>query len=698
MAAASPAEHRFPLRAVFGLVSVFILKLLVVLQLKDHVLLQADAGLDTTAYLQLARRVGGDFWLGPDLYFVSPLYIYLCATVLALFDSITAIRVVQIALGTATVALTFVAARVWYGPAAAWVAAGLTTLTGLLTFYEALILQAALDPFLTAAALAGLALALTRDRTTPAVLAGVAFGLQAMNRPNVLIAAAGILVLLVLLHRRLAGYMAIGLALSLTPLLVRNGLVAGQWGTLTSHGGLNFYIGNHAAADGSYKAIEGITPNIVGQQEDARRVVSTALGRPVTDAEASSYFYDQAWAWIRDHPGAAIRLWLRKLHLIFSAEHLWLNYSYPFFAYDANTLLRFLFVGPAVLIPLGIVGLVLGIGRPRRAPYLIWLAFVPLYALSVSFFFVSERYRLPLLIPMAVGSGALIARLIEDARRRDLSRVASVAVPVLCLALVTHWPLGMDDGRAEQRLRMVESLVHRGRYDEAREWLDKALESARAPALAHFRIGRAFATAGQPSEAVRHLEEADRLDPERAEISFALGQALLDTGRAADAVPHLREAFAAGVRPDLSGYDLARALAASGQHAEAVRILEQVTPAGEADAASWHMLATLAMELNTPALAARYYKRALDASPDAVEIRKKYALLLAQQGQPSEAAREFREVLAIDALDASAHHNLAVVYVQLDRMDDARRHVTEALRLRPDYPQARALRDALSRK
>jgi hypothetical protein len=59
---------------------VFLLKLLVVLQLKDHPLLQPDAGLDTTAYVDLARRViGGDIGLGPGLYYVSPLYIYFLA-------------------------------------------------------------------------------------------------------------------------------------------------------------------------------------------------------------------------------------------------------------------------------------------------------------------------------------------------------------------------------------------------------------------------------------------------------------------------------------------------------------------------------------------------------------------------------------------------------------------------------------------
>ena len=133
---------------------VFVLKLLVVFQLKDHPLLQPDVGLDTAAYAELARKVlGGDLALGPGLYFVSPLYIYFLSAGLAVTDSFTAVRVLQVLLGTVSVGFVFLSARDWFGERAAWIAASLATFTGLFTFYETLILQASLDAFLTSAAL-----------------------------------------------------------------------------------------------------------------------------------------------------------------------------------------------------------------------------------------------------------------------------------------------------------------------------------------------------------------------------------------------------------------------------------------------------------------------------------------------------------------------------------------------------------------
>src|SRR5205085_3181352 len=137
----------------------------------------------------------------PGLYFVSPFYIYFMALTLGAFGSFTALRVIQIALGTASVACIFLMTREWFGETAAWIAAVLAVLTGLFTFYEVLILQSSVDAFLTSAALYFLSRGFLppkggshgdpqKDRVASAFrrkelfLAGLFFGLQTLNRPN----------------------------------------------------------------------------------------------------------------------------------------------------------------------------------------------------------------------------------------------------------------------------------------------------------------------------------------------------------------------------------------------------------------------------------------------------------------------------------------------------------------------------------
>jgi len=393
------------------LAAVFLVKLVVVLQLRDHPLLQANAGLDTSVYIDLARKVlAGNRSLAPGLYFVSPLYIYFLAAVLSVSDSLLAVRLVQIALGTISVWMIFVGARAWFGERPAWIAAAVAGLTGLFTFHEALILQAALDPFLTAAGLAALALAFTaRKSAVWFVVAGVVFGIQTLNRPNVLIPCLVVLATLSIARRwRPIIFMAAGLAIALAPVIIRNVVVAGDWSPAASHGGLNFYIGNNAEANGTYRVVAGITPNIAGQQADARRVAEESLGRPLSDPEVSAYFYGLGWTWIRLHFKDALGLFARKLAYTFNSAYITLNYSYPFYAYDARTVLALLFVGPWLLIPAGLAGLIIGMPAERRFEYLVWVSFIPGYAIAVAVFFVAERYRLPMLVPLCMGSGVAI--------------------------------------------------------------------------------------------------------------------------------------------------------------------------------------------------------------------------------------------------------------------------------------------------
>jgi tetratricopeptide (TPR) repeat protein len=699
---------RHPL-AIF-LAAVFAAKLVVLLQLRDHPLLQANAGLDTTVYTTLASQVlAGNTSLAPGLYFVSPLYIYFLAAALSVFQSLTAVRLIQIGLGTTAVWMIFVGARAWFGERAASIAAVLAALTGLFTFHEVLILQAALDPFLTAAALTALALAFTARRAGLwFALSGLAFGVQTLNRPNVLIPCLVILAMLAIARRwRPTILMAAGLAIALSPVIIRNGVVAGDWSPGSSHGGLNFYIGNSADANGTYHVVPGITPNIGGQQQDARRVAEQSVGRSLSDSEVSAYFYGLGWTWIRLHPKDALAVFARKLAYTFKSAYITLNYSYPFYAYDARTLLALLFVGPWLLIPVGLVGLVIATPPDRRFEYFVWSSFVPAYAVAVAVFFVAERYRLPMLVPLCMGSGVAIDHVWSLFRRSGGFRLQAqgtrfqpevfALIAIIPLAVLVNWPVHLDDGRAEERTRMAEAMVARDEYDEAEEWVQKAERDHPSPGLLHFRVARLYILRRKPERAIEHLKKSIQVDPNQPEVDYAYGQALVDAGRPAEAIPHLQNAVRAGVRVDLAGYDLARAFAATGNRAGALQILQTVKPENPKDADSWDALGQLAMQLESPSLAAAFFNQAIAAASNKPRPMENMGLALAMMGRYPEAISNFQNALRLDPTNAGTHLNVAVAYAETGRIADARAHAQEALRLRPDYTKARQFLAALPR-
>ncbi|MEO8056231.1 MAG: glycosyltransferase family 39 protein, partial [Acidobacteriota bacterium] len=265
-------------------------KAAVLAQIGSHPLLQPLGDIDSGVYARLASRIaGGDVLLrgeGAVPYFVSPLYAYFLA---ATGPSFPLARVVQILLGTAAVALVFLTARRLFGERAALAAGIIAALAGVVTFHEVLILQAAIDPFLTALALYLLAravraeeeeeeeekisLKVKRGEARPTAsprsgalafaATGAAFGLLALNRPNALLSVGAIAVALVLFTfkenplRRvwIAAAFVAGAAVTIAPFTLRNLLVSHEFVLISSHGGLNFLVGNGPGANGVYRAL-----------------------------------------------------------------------------------------------------------------------------------------------------------------------------------------------------------------------------------------------------------------------------------------------------------------------------------------------------------------------------------------------------------------------------------------------------------
>ena len=600
--------------AGFLLVLTLAVKLAAVWQLAGHPLLQPVGGLDSEHYVALASRVAaGDILLGRDVYYLPPLYTYFLGAVLWMTGhSLVAARVVQALLGTAAVGLVYVAAGRMSGRRAGLVALVLAATTGLFTFYEVLLIQAALDPFLMAASLfAVVRAARGTEGARPGgqgqkeqawraawLIAGVALGLFSLNRPNALPMALGLAALLVLWRGRrgaeveptsgrmarrgasektaprptlaswraswtAAAALAGGLALAIAPVTLRNVAVSGQPVLITSHGGLNFYIGNNTEADGTYHDVPGITPSIAGQAADMRHVAEQALGRPLSDGEVSGYFYARGRSWMLEHLFRRRQAVLRKIGYTFHAAFLPLTHSYPYYVRDERTILRGLVVGPWLLIPLGVFGLAAGWPRRTLSWYSVWLV-VALYALSVAVFFVSARYRMPLLIPMCVASGAAVEWWLA---RAAPSRKVVGGFVLLALAVLVNRPLALDDGRFEERVRMAVSLVGSGAAARAERLVSQAARAGEkhpSAGLMHYRVGLAYAARGEWEAARRHHEQALRLDPGQGEIELSLGQTMLELGRHGEAVDLLRRAWDRGVRPATGRASLARALEQQG--------------------------------------------------------------------------------------------------------------------------------------
>lgn len=658
-----PHSAKRPLLVIIAVA--LMIKLIVVAQLADHPMLSEDSGLDTTAYAELARRiVDGDLWLGPGLYYLSPLYMYVLAAGLAVADSFTGVRVMQVFLGALSVGGLWVMTCAWANSRAAWWAAGVAMVTGVITFYEVLILQASIDTALTTGALLALTWALrSEDGPSPRWfwLAGAAFGLAALNRPNMMAVGAGLIVLLLITRRvRPAAVFLAGLLIALAPVAIRNGVVAGEWFTVSSHGGLNLYIGNSPTATGFYQPVPGIRPSIAGQAHDAREVAGRALGRVVTDDEASAYFRDLALTWMREHPGDAIALFAKKFAYAFHSKYVALPYSYPFYVHETNSLLRWLPAGPWLLMPLGLVGL--GILARRADPRaLVWLSFVPLYAGAVALFFVADRYRLPLLVPMCLGAGIVLDACASAIRNRAWTSMVVPALALTVLFALVNAPAALNEGRWTEGVKLAQRLVILGRDAEAAQWAERLAPDAPTPGVAHHLIGGQYLVENKP----------------------------------AGALPYFQAAVAAGHRTPRVLGDLATAQDRSGDRNGATRTLAAIVPDATEPADFWLGLGRMAATLQALDVAERLFRHGVSLAPDDADARLQFGVNLVVQSKLEEAAVELRAAVRLNPRQPDALAYLAFCELSSGNVAEARRLVDAALTIDPAHPIAQKVRAAL---
>ena len=735
-----PADRRRPDWVLIAILAVaFLARVGVLLTLHDHPLLQPRPGLDSAVYLDLAREVaGGDVLGGDRVFFLSPFYIYFAAAGLALSGgSVLAVQFVQVLLGTAAVWLVAQTAGLWFGVRGARIAAALAAGTGYFAFQESLLLQSAVDPFLTAVGLWALARAWVEPHWPRFLLAGTMLGLHVLNRPNMALwAAVAVLVTAFGEYQRREGVpgraagageeakggvrsarallglrdragiraaaLVAGLVISLAPVAVRNYAVAGDLALVSSHGGLNFFIGNNPRADGTYRPVEGITPSIEGQAQDMRRVAAQGTGRPQSDTEASRWFRDRAAAWIEAHPGAAVWLFAKKLAYVFNAADIPLNDSYAYYATDEVSPLRVLIAGPWLLLPLGLAGI--WFGRPRRSSasdvqaeqsgnreriWWRWVAFVPVYALGVALFFVTGRYRLPILLACCVTAAGCVLFLVDRWRAERWRELGVALGAVALLGAATHVDLGLDNGLGAWRAEMILEQIATGQDAEAEALLARTEPTYPNRSLLLYRVGRAWLARGDAGRALPVLERARSAAPGRKEIDLEIGKALLALGRAPEAVGRLEAARETPEREDEARVTLAQAKVMAGHPEEALGELAALRAPEALDPGLQIVAGRLALELGRADVAEPFLARAVKAAPENAEVREAYGLALATVGKRTEAVAALEEVCRLDPSNAGVRMNLAILYADAGRIADARRLAVEALRIRPDEPRAR---------
>lgn len=534
--------------------------------------------------------VSGD-WTPPDgvtdpeirqrPYFRPPGYPFFLAAVYRIFGTgYLQPRLVQMALGVLTCALLFGLGRRTFGDTAGLATAALMALYWVSLYFEAELMAPALLLFLLVLWTRQVERWQEGLTLWRALSAGGLLGLTAWVRPNVLLLAPVALLWLLWLRRRQwvterstffrqtavpSALFAAAVLLALLPVTLRNLIVADDAVLVTSNAGINLFVGSHPMSNGYNPGVPELGA-LLGDsgwdsfdQPKIVEAVAAEVGRPLKDSDVSRYFSSRAWQYMTSEPMAVLRLWGRKLLLFFGPAEI-SNTKVLAMEHRHSPTLG-LGIGFATILALALLGAGLmawrrddgasdGVGA-RATAFLVFLLLC-LGAFTVSYlpFFVSARFRLPMVPWLTLLGGAAVGIVWDGLARRRWGLVGGALLAFAGLRLVAgiSWipyqpdealwhsrrgvlfqqakqtdraieafqnALTVDPRRLQVLLPLADSLVAAERFDEAITTYRQALAIDPTNVAGHNNLAMVLARQGDPRTAVQHWRTVLQLDPRR---------------------------------------------------------------------------------------------------------------------------------------------------------------------------------------
>lgn len=510
----------------------------------------AEPLMDALYHTQWARALaaGEDFQPGP--FFRAPLYPWFLGTVLRFFgDGLLLPRLLQCGFGGVATWLTFLVSRRAFGSRAALVAALLVATNWVLVYFDGELLIPALAIPLNLLAL-WLSLDLA-ERPTPRKigLAGMAWGVAAIARPNVLLFMPLLLGWLVLRQRpawRRGVWQGVILTAAVlvpvAPLTFYNVVVGGDTVLISSQAGVNLWIGNNPQSDGSTAIVPGTRPGWWEGYHDAIALAEQEEGRKLRPSEVSAHYSDKALSFILGEPGESLPHFWWKLRLFFSDWELGNNQDVHFFAHRFSDVPKLLPPSFGLLMPLGVVGLLLS-WPTRRRTFPLW-GFLLTYIGSVLLFFVCSRYRAPIIPLLAIYSGHALVLGFDALRARRFGPLAGCGAVAVALAVaVQQIPKAVDTTDATGLWQLGISELNHGRPEAAIEPLRKSVETNPRKWISRQHLGLALHQTGRLLEARTVYKGALAMVPGSLELTSYYVEACLATGDAAEAERAARDAI-----------------------------------------------------------------------------------------------------------------------------------------------------------
>ncbi|MCK4460520.1 MAG: glycosyltransferase family 39 protein, partial [candidate division Zixibacteria bacterium] len=496
-----------------------------------------------------AETLAGGNILGDTTYFRAPFYIYVLGFVYTFFGaSLWAARLFGLVVGLASIYCTYRIGRKAFSHQLGLVAATVQAINPVFLYFEAELLLDVLFTLLLQISLLTVWHWLDNRKLGTLLLAGLVTGVAAITRPTALVWAGLVLAWLLLLSgdaadrlKRLVVF-AVGLALVIGPIFVRNLYVADDPVLIASQGGINFFIGNNEIADG----VSARMPEPMGHNWRLKQVVRAAeeaSARRLKPGEVSDYWTSQAFQWIVRNPGSFVKLYLKKMYLSIGDREVSNNRDLGLFS-AAMPLLRLNPVSFSIILAFAVAGALIG-WRHGGSRVRLLIGLILTYLMTMALFFFSSRFRVPVL-PFMTVLAAVGAMTVLDLFATDIKRGASMMLAVVTVWAFSYYPMvKLPPGSPAQDF--VSKGIHyyaTGDFQNALGYFQAARMYDPPPAETNLNIGACYLRLGIADSALFYLEQERRLHSNRPKTYSNLASLHLINGRYREAAAQAEKALA----------------------------------------------------------------------------------------------------------------------------------------------------------
>lgn len=536
---------------------------------------------DAYSYFLWAKDIASGQLIAAQAFMKWPLYAYVLAGIFRLLgENVQLVYFLQFLLGTASCILVYFAGKMLAGRLAGLIAALLCLHYGIFLFYEGMLIYTSLSVFLNL--LLFLYFLKIQDAPTPKRLffAGLLGGAACLVQANGLILAlSSALVVSFRFAQRLKIFASfIAGAFTILALAVAANFAAERDFVLISgNTGINLFVGNNPEASGTFYLPQEIGLSQEEMFRDSRVIAEARLGRPLKTSQVNDYWLGQALDFMRKEPIRASKIFFRKLTLLFSAAEHVHEAEFQAFPGGSRGGLPFLAWDLRVILALALVGICLSLKSPA-AFGLLYAAIFSL-SLSIAVFFVTTRYRIPIVPFLALFAGMVADRLrvLIKGKRYFLLGL------LVAFVLVSYLFFGfeVEVGRGWSKRSIIEHYLENASFFEQKNEPRVALEELYKARMLEpqnkrviFKIGALYYGLGEFSKAEASFRDVLLFCPLCVDAYYNLGLIFNQTGRVNEAIPLLETAAKLDSRDTGVHFELGKAYMGSGQQEKARREFE----------------------------------------------------------------------------------------------------------------------------